>query len=802
MAFFGMRAFENVARGLAIALFLSLIAPVAVTNVTPFGATRAEAAIVSRIVVQGNTRVEAETIRTYLTIKPGSSYGPFDIDESIRALFATGLFSDVSIVRRGSSLVVSVTENPVINRVSFEGNDKVKDEVLLGAVQSQPRSVLTQARVQSDVQKILSIYRSSGRYQASVEPKIIELGDNRVNLVFEINEGGKTAVTRISFIGNRAFSDRRLRDVIKTREAGILSWLRSTDVYDPDRLNADLELLRRYYFKYGYADFRIVSAVADLDRERNVFFITVHLAEGDQYTFGDVEIETSLLNVDPEQLRHVLHTHPGDVYNAEAIEKTMEDLVIEVSKWGYAFAQIRPRGSRDYDAKTISITYFVDEGARAYVERINIRGNTRTRDYVIRREFDFAEGDAFNRALLNKAERRLNDLGFFKSVNVSVRQGSAADKVQVDVAVEEEPTGAVSFGAGYSLTDGFIGDISISEKNFLGRGQFVRLQFGFGTTKQNFEFSFNEPRFLGREMSAGFSIFRRKYDATDYRLYNQESTGFTIGLGFPLYGDIVTGGLRYEFSTEEFDAPGVEEIPDGINPRPIFTSTLPPSFPTTGQTISALGYSITYDTRDNTRSPSAGILATWDQSVAGLGGDAQYVRSTIDFRYYRELHPEWGLTGYLRARGGVVWGYGNDPLYSSYNFFLGGEKVRGFQNMGIGPRMAPETGFRGQAVGGRLYYALTAEATMPMPIIPEDMGFELSFFADAGSLWDPDPAAFVDKGVRYRIVGNDASIRASVGVGFGWRSPMGPLRLDIAYAVLKDKWDKTEIVRFGGGTRF
>jgi len=775
-----MRMFQNFVRGAIVAVLLSAGAPVLFTNSAVLGASEAQAAVVSRIVVKGNTRVDADSVRNYVTIKPGKSYTAFDVDESIRALFGTGLFADVNISRQSSSLIVIVVENPVINRVSFEGNKKVKDEVLKGAVRSQPRSVLTQARVQADVQKVLEIYRRSGRFQASVEPKIIELGKNRVNLVFEISEGGKTGVTRISFIGNKAFSDRRLRQVIKTRESGLLSFLRSGDTYDPDRLNADQELMRRYYYKKGYADFRIVSAVADLDRERNVFFVTFTVDEGEPYTFGEVDIQTSLLNVDPEQLRSFIHTSAGDTYNAEAIEKSMEDLVIAVSRWGYAFAQIRPRGSRDYENHTISITYFVDEGPRVYVERITIRGNTRTRGYVIRREFDFAEGDAFNRALLQKAERRLNELGYFKSVQILTAQGSAPDKVVITVVITEEATGAISFGAGYSLTEGVVGDITLTEKNFLGRGQYLKIKVGGGSKKREYDFAFTEPYFLGRRIAASVNLYSREYESTAYRTYSDKSIGGSVGLGVPIT-EHVSVGISYSFIRQ------VIKNPTG--------AVLPTAVPIGKRTISSISYNVTYDSLDNRQNPTDGIYAQVQQTFAGVGGSVRYLRTEATAIYYHELLSDWGLIGMLSARGGVTFGIGQ-TLATPDSFFLGGEKIRGFESNGIGPRDTSTTNL--DSVGGRFYYAVSAEATMPMPFVPADLGVTMAIFADAGSLWSPDPKAIAGS----PIVANAGKLRASVGVGFGWASPMGPLRFDFAYALLKNKADKLEIFRFGGGTRF
>ncbi|MBZ0216777.1 MAG: outer membrane protein assembly factor BamA, partial [Fimbriimonadaceae bacterium] len=451
---------------------------------------------IQRIDVRGNTRVEQQTVISYLRLNVGDRYDSLRADESFKALFATGLFADVRIFMEVSVLVVSVTENPVINRVAFEGNRKVKDKTLEQEVESRARVVFTRARVQSDVQRILTIYRRSGRFGARVEPKVIQLPQNRVDLVFEIDEGDKTEVTRINFIGNHAFSDKDLREEITTRESGLLSFLKTNDVYDPDRLAADQELLRRFYLNNGYADFRIISAVADLDRENNAFFITITIDEGPLYTFGDVSIESDVNSLDPNELEGFVLTRPGDDYSLEALDKTLEDLTLAVSRLGFAFAQVRPRGDRDPVTQTISVVYVVEEGARVYIERIDITGNTRTHDEVVRREFDMVEGDPYNRVLIDRAERRLNALGFFEKVVITRAPGSAPDRVVINVLVEDKSTGNFSIGAGYSTDDGILGDISITERNLLGRGQYVRVALSLSGKRTDFDISFTEPYFM------------------------------------------------------------------------------------------------------------------------------------------------------------------------------------------------------------------------------------------------------------------------------------------------------------------
>ncbi|MCS0505353.1 outer membrane protein assembly factor BamA, partial [Ancylobacter mangrovi] len=425
--------------------------------------------------VEGNQRVDADTIRSYFATDPGQSLTPAKIDEALKSLYATGLFSDVTISHRGGRLVVSVKENEVINRVAFEGNKKLKDEQLASEVQSKPRAPFSKTTVQADTQRIIELYRRSGRYDVRVTPETIERGQGRVDLVFNITEGDKLGVAEIRFVGNKAFSDYKLKDEITTTESNWLSWLKNTDIYDVDRINNDQELLRRFYLRNGYADFRIVSVTADLDRAKGGFILTYVLDEGAQYRVGTVDVVSGIKDVDPARIRSALRVSPGQVYNAELVEKSVENATIEVSKSGYAFAQVRPRGDRDVQTRKINLVFAVEEGPRVYIERIEIRGNTRTRDWVIRREFDLAEGDAYNRVLIDRAERRLRNLGYFKDVKITNEPGTAPDRVILVVTVEDQPTGEFSVSGGYSTTDGFIGEVSVSEKNFLGRGQYVRL---------------------------------------------------------------------------------------------------------------------------------------------------------------------------------------------------------------------------------------------------------------------------------------------------------------------------------------
>lgn len=761
-------------------LALSMMLALSVLVFTPVGAQQAQAQTVSSISVEGNQRVDDETIRAYLSVQPGQRYSAFDVDESLKALFATGLFSDVQVFRKGSTLVVQVEENPVLNRVVFEGNDRLKDDALAAIVQSKPRGVFTRSKVQNDTQRVLEMYRRSGRFDARVTPQIIDLPQNRVDLVFEIDESAKTSISRVSFIGNREYSDGKLREVVDTSQKNLLSFLSGNDVYDPDKLGADEERLRRFYYRKGYADFRIISAVADLDRERNVFFVTFTVDEGDRYEFGEVNVDSSVVGLNGEDLRHVLLTKPGKTYNAEKIERTLEDLTLETAQMGFPFTQIRPRGDRDYEQKIIHLTYVIDEGPRVYVERINVRGNTRTRDYVVRREFDLAEGDAYNKVLVDRAERRLKALGFFKEVRISRRPGSSPDRVVLNVDVEDQPTGELSFGAGLSTGDGLVGDVSLAERNFMGRGYFVKAAVSAGSDKQNYDFAFTDPYFLGRRVSAGFNVYSRFQEEDDYE---SEKIGGGVSFGLPIKENLGLS-LRYGIVSSEITLTNTtgtvsQAIIDAAAEGAVVTSSV--------------GYTLTYNTVDSKILPRDGVFARISQDFAGVGGDVSYVKTMLDARIYRQLHTDWDLIGSVSFKAGNITGIGEDVRYSDA-FFKGGGAVRGFESFG------PRDNTDGSAVGGNTFWVASAELNFPIWGIPESFGLRGAVFADAGSLYDGDDrSSNITPAANYV---DDSSVRSSVGASVLWQSPFGPLRADIAHVLTGENYDKEQSFRFGGGANF
>jgi outer membrane protein insertion porin family len=803
----------------------------------------------SQIVVEGNRRVEADTIRTYFRPGVGQRLDAAKIDEAIKGLYATGLFQDVRISQAGGRLVVTVVENPVINRVAFEGNKKVKDDQLTSEVQSKARGTLSRPMVQADVQRIVEIYRRNGRFEVRVEPKIIELPNNRVDLVFEINEGEKTGVKKIIFAGNNAYGDQRLKDEIKTNETFmIFSFLQTADIYDADRIEADRDLLRRFYVKKGYADVRVTSAVAVYDPAQKGFVITFTIEEGERYKFGTVDIQSNVPAVDPRTLYGRLRVSAGAVYNAEAVEKSVENLAIEIARRGYPFATVRPRGDRDQANARINVVFTIEEGPRVYIERINIRNNTRTRDYVIRREFDLAEGDAYNRALIDRAERRLRNLNYFKNIKITNEPGSAPDRIVINVDVEEQPTGELSFSGGYSTADGFMAEVSVGERNLLGHGQYAKTSVQYGQRVRGFEMSYVEPFFLGYRLAAGIDLYAKQTLASNYYSYDNKTVGLGLRTGFAVSEEIGFQ-LRYNIYRQEISLPDYLKNCNNISPSsangtyPTSVTGIDPATglawvdPATGAAfaqncyadgeaslavrkelaqgavmVSMIGYGLSYNTLDNNRNPTSGLIIDFKQDFAGIGGDVNFIRSTVEARSYYEVFSD--VVAVLKLQGGHITGWGSRELRMLDHFQMGPNLVRGFAPAGIGPRDIT-AGTNNDALGGTMFWGASLEAQAPFHFIPKDVGIKGAVFADAGSLWSyRGPTAWLPPetgatGETLTVGSSEHNIRASVGVGLIWNSPFGPLRFD--YSVPLMKWcpnpsigacDRLQQFRFGGGTRF
>ncbi|GAA5540895.1 MULTISPECIES: outer membrane protein assembly factor BamA [Brucella] len=750
----------------------------------------AEAAVVSRIDVRGNTRVDAQTIRDNIDIRPGKAFTSADIDAAVKRLFGMGLFSDVRINQSGSTLVVTVSERSVVNNVLFQGNKKIKDPDLTRAVQLKPRSPFDAATMESDKETIKAAYARIGRSDATVNARTVDLGQGRVNVVYEVNEGSRTKIENIEFVGNQAYSGRRLRDVISTKRSNPLSWLTRNDVYDEGRLQADEETLRRFYYNRGYADFRVVSSNAVLDPATNEYTITITVDEGQRYTFGDVSVESTVDGVNTDALSGLVKTRSGRAYSAKEVEDSVLAVTESVAGSGYAFAKVEPRGDRNFENRTISVVYSVDQGPRAYIQRIEIRGNDKTRDYVIRREFDMNEGDAFNQVMVQRAKRRLEALDFFQTVNISTAPGSEPDQVILVVDVVEKSTGEFSIGGGYTTggeTPGASVEGAITERNFLGRGQYIRLSAGAGQDDmRNYGLSFTEPYFLGYRISAGFDVFRRSYRVNDD--YDVEQTGGTIRFGLPVTENFSVG-LAYNLVQEKYDL-----FRDNI--ADYYAPALQEAAENSPWLRSSVSYSLTYNTIDDMKNPHEGLFGKFTQEFAGLGGDAKFLKTTFKGNYYKTLAQEADIVGMLGVGGGYIHEFGDDGVRIFDLFKNNSDIIRGFKFNGIGRYQDSASGQR-YWMGGTTYINGTAEVQFPMPVVPESLGIRGAFFADAAMLYGGD-----DVLGNQPVLGDDKKLRASVGLSLMWASPFGPLRFDYAFPVAKADTDKVQNFNFGVSTKF
>lgn len=739
-------------------------------------AVPAVAQTVENIRVEGSQRIEDATIRSYMAIKEGDPVDVERVNKSLKSLFATGLFADARIRRDGNDLVVTVTENPVINRIAFEGNKRIKDEDLQAEVRLRPRSVYTRTRVLADVERLQEIYRRSGRYAATIEPKVIQQDQNRVDVAFEINEGPTTYVRKITFNGNRRYDDDKLRDQILTKEEAWYRFLSSTDTYDPQRMAFDKEKLRRFYLARGYADFAIDSAVAELSPDREYFFLTFTVNEGERYKVGKIAIETTLPEFDdPEILRKDLTFSDGEWYNADEVENSVQALTDAVGALGYAFVDIRPDLRRDRENHTIDLTFRIDEGPRVYVDRIEITGNLRTMDEVIRREFRLVEGDPFNSSKLRRTRQRLNNLNFFKKVDIATEPSPTdPEKVTLKVNVEEKSTGEVMVGAGYSTNEGAKIMFGIGEQNLLGRGQQLSFSVSLAEAGTEADISFTEPYFLNRDLAAGFDIFRITRDWQDESSYDYETTGTSLRMGYS-YSEHLRHAWKYTIRQDE--------ITDVDSDASTYIKQQEGS-----SILSQVGHKLTYDRRDNRLDPTEGYYVQVGNDLAGLGGDARFFRTNLNGGQYFNLADGYvlGLSGDI----GYMFRLGED-IAINHRYFLGGEKsMRGFASAGISPRDKST----GDALGGNWSTNESVELAFPLGT-PEELGLSGKAFMDVGTIgkYDKMDSAKVE---------HSSAIRLSIGTGFVWRSPMGPMNLTFGVPLLKESFDKKEVVQFNFGTRF
>lgn len=739
---------------------------------------------VARIQVEGNQRVEAETVRSYMTIREGQQATAKDIDTSLKTLFATGLFADVSIRQSGRDLIVTVVENPIINRVAFEGNYRIDDDDLSAETELKPRVVFTRARVQSDLQRIIELYRRKGNFAAAIEPKIIQLPQNRVDLAYEISEGPETGVSSIKFVGNKAFSDSELRGEIATAESAWWKFLSTNDNYDPDRLTFDRELLRRFYLINGYADFRVLSSVAEMAPDGSEFFITFTVEEGELYTFGEIDVQTELARLDTDELRKLVPIEAGDQYDASKIDDAVDALTFAAGTEGYAFSDVRPRVRRDREERKINITFRIDEGPRVYVERININGNVRTLDRVIRRELRLAEGDAFNRVLLTRSRDRIRSLGLFARVEVTEEPGSQEDMTVINVDVEETSTGELSIGAGFSSDTGIIGDLAIIERNLLGKGQFLRLRLSLSGDRQQIDLRFTEPYFMGRNLSAGIDLFGTESDFQDESGFDFQQTGIGFRFGFPM-SEFSSLQLRTSYVREEIKNVASNASLSVRSAEGTADSHL-------------LGYTYSLDQRNDPEKPTRGYTFFFEQDVGTPLGDTTFLETEFGAATYYGFNDDFIAS--LRVDAGYVFGYNGDDVRLNNRFFKGGSSFRGFEPSGVGPRDTVTD----DALGANAFAIGSAQLTVPL-FLPEELGITGALFSDFGvvGLNDEEDRIFLINGAFVRSEIQDSlAFRASGGFSLFWESPFGPVRVDLAEAFLKEDYDKEQFFRFSAGTSF
>lgn len=785
------------ARSAAIVSGLALLAGVAPFAVPATALAQVQSGVVGRIVVQGNERIEAGTVLSYLPIAPGDTVDPARIDIALKTLFRTDLFSDVKIdLQPNGDLIVRVVENPIINRVIFEGNSALKEDKLKDEVTIRPRGIFTRSKVQGDVQRIIELYRRSGRIGVTVTPQIVELPQKRIDLIFKIDEGPKSGVLSLNFLGNSEFSDGDLADVIVTEESHWYKFLSSNANYDPDRIEYDKEQLRKFYRNKGYYDFRVISAVAELAPDKNGFVITFTVDEGPRYRFGKLSVETELKKLDGTVLQQLLPVREGELYQDEAIEQATDALTFAAGAAGFAFVDVRPRYVPNRDNRTVDVVFQVKEGPRVYIDRIDIVGNTRTLDYVIRRELNLSEGDAYNRVLVERSRNQIRSLGFFKDVTIEEVPSGQPDRTTLRVQVEEQPTGELSFSAGYSSVDQLVIDLGISERNFRGRGQNVRARVSVGSLRQQIDFSFTEPRFLGRDLRAGLDLYSYRYNFSNQTSFDTASTGGGVRLGFPLTQN-ASMSLRYTLRVDEVIIDDV--LCDNFLLSPSLCAQRG-SFVT-----SLVGYGLRIDRRNDPVRPTRGFFMDLSQDLAGVGGDVNYLRTEVGGGWYHGFNKDFVLS--VSGTAGYIDGWGGDSVRINDRFYKGGNSFRGFEVAGIGPREID----REDALGGKAYAIGTVELTVPT-FLPEQYGIKAALFSDFGTVGMLDDVDKVDINGAIDMtcgatgteacVRDDLTLRASAGLSVFWRSPMGPIRFDFSQILAKEDYDKTETFRFSTSTRF
>ncbi|GAA5108845.1 outer membrane protein assembly factor BamA [Bartonella jaculi] len=785
-----------------LVLGLGLIAPTtAFMSIAMVG--EVQASVVHSIEVRGNKFVSAQAIRDNMDIKVGKSFSSDHIDSAVKRLFGLGLFYDVKINQVGDKLVVFVKEYEVVNQVLFQGNKTLKDPDLKRFISLKPNEPFNSAKLSADVNVIREAYKTVGRNNVAVTVQTINLGRGRVNVVFNVVEGRKTKISAITFKGNHAFGSRRLRDVISTKPSGILSLLLRGDVYSEERLAADEEALRRFYYNRGYADFRVISSKAVFDEAQNAYKIDFILDEGVRYKIGDVQVESDVDGIDVQSMKGILKTRSGDVYSAENIEQSVAIINNKAADSGYAFAKVEPRGNRDLVNHTISISYNIEQGPRAYVQRIEIRGNEKTRDYVIRREIDLNEGDAYNQTLVQRAKRRLESLGFFKAVNISMVPTDQSDQIILVIDVVESPTGDLSFSGGYTTggtSPGMSLEVSVTERNLGGRGQYVRLGLGAGQEKsRNYNLSFVDPYFLGYRLSAGVDIFRSTYRAD--KAYDVRQTGGSLRFGVPI-NDQLSANLAYSYVQEEYDFGKEYDLTKDSDIRKLYgkySGAIVQAAQHSPWKRSSISYGLTYNTIDDMKNPHDGWYVRVLQEYAGLGGNAKFLKTTGKAMMYKTLSDRMDLVGLLSVGGGYIHEIGRNGVRIFDMFKANTDMIRGFKYNGIGPHQVSSKG-EVHFLGGTTYMNATAEVQFPIPVVPEGLGFRGALFADIMTLYGNNYKPTFQGEAPVSSV--KSAWRSSAGVSLMWDSPFGPLRFDYAWPINKQVGDSVQKLNFGISTKF
>jgi outer membrane protein insertion porin family len=828
--------------------------------------------VIRSITVKGNQRLEPETIRAYANLSPGQTYTAQTLDQALKDLYATQLFADVTIAGgETGDLVIAVRENPVINRIILEGNKRLKDDKILPEIKLAPRQIFTRSAARADVDRILELYRRQGRYAARVDPKIVQLDQNRVDVIFEIHEGDLAKVRAINIIGNKAFPAGRLRKEMFTRQAGgVLSFLKSNDTYDPDRLAADQQKLRAFYLTQGYADFRVVQALAELTPDRRDFVITYVIDEGPRYKFGKINAESALRDFPASTVKQSLKLRSGDWFNAKAVEDAITDLNEKAGALGYAFADINPAYDRDAEHRLMNVTIRVGDTPRVYVERIDITGNTTTRDKVIRREFRLNEGDAFNALKVKRSQDRILSLGYFgDKFEIKQSEGSAPDRVVLSAPVEEKPTGQLSLSGGYSSLEKAVVQLAVSQDNFMGKGQQVNASVNWSYYSKSAQVGFADPYFMDKPILVGGQLFRQDYNSFDLvnsnrnTTYRQLSTGGGLRMGFPL-SEYWTFGTRYTLTQDKVSLDQSAFFSDlNGNGIPVCDPLKAGRYlcdELGSRLTSSVGFSTLYDNTDGIH-PTRGQRLTFSEDFAGVGGDVKYLRTRADATKYHSL-GNWILS--LHAEGGYISGLGQhrfdatgneiDPIRLTDRFF--GPDMRGFDIRGIGPRVIRYNydldgnliihGSNTKtidALGGKAYYMGRIELEFPTSATLRSVGLRPSAYVDVGSLFSLKRPQLTDIGIlctpntgvsggqiflppgahcpgegtagtlpgddfvrtpgfKEFFFGDSPKPRLSIGIGVNWTSPFGPLRLDLARAILKQKGDETKLFSFNVGTQF